>query len=38
MSRKDNIRAGSDSSCKPTREMNKNCNKDKKSKKQDKSE
>jgi len=36
MSRKDSVRAGSDPSCKPTREINKNCNKDKKSKKQDK--
>lgn len=37
MSRKDNVRAGSDASCKPTREITKNCNKDKKQKKQDKS-
>lgn len=37
MSRKDNIRANSDASCKPTREITKNCNKDKKQKKQDKS-
>lgn len=37
MSRKDNVRANSDASCKPTREITKNCNKDKKQKKQDKS-
>ncbi|XP_031631365.1 uncharacterized protein LOC116345814 isoform X2 [Contarinia nasturtii] len=36
MSRKDNVRSGSDASCKPTREITKNCNKDKKQKKQDK--
>lgn len=37
MSRKDNVRAGSDASCKATRDITKNCNKDKKQKKQDKS-
>lgn len=37
MSRKDNVRAGSDATCKPNREINKNCTKDKKQKKQDKS-
>jgi len=36
MSRKDNVRTGSDASCKATREITKNCNKDKKQKKQDK--
>lgn len=37
MTRKDNVRTGSDASCKPTREITKNCNKDKKQKNKDKS-
>lgn len=37
MSRKDDVRAGSDASCKPTRDITKPCNKDKKQKKNDKS-
>jgi len=36
MTRTDNIRPGCDPSCKQTREVNKNCNKDKRPKKQDK--
>lgn len=36
MSRKDNVRTGSDASCKATREINKNCNKDKKQKNKEK--
>lgn len=32
MTRKDTIRPGCDTSCKPTREITKNCNKDKKNK------
>lgn len=38
MSRKDNVRTGSDASCKATREITKNCNKDKKQKNKEKSE
>lgn len=37
MTRTDNVKAGFDPSCKQTREVNKNCSKDKKQKKQDKS-
>lgn len=37
MSRKDDVRTGSDASCKPTRDITKPCNKDKKQKKNDKS-
>lgn len=37
ISRKDNVRTGSDASCKQTRDITKSCNKDKKQKKQDKS-
>lgn len=38
MTRTDNIKTGFDPSCKQTREVNKNCSKDKKQKKQEKSE